>query len=92
MSSVDYDNRARVFHANIEAAFGEVSSNLKIDVEKVLEASVEAYKKDLQNIDSKTRILDDVIAICKIGSDDAGNERKYEKIVTLLQAKGILPT
>ena len=87
--SEDYDNRARIFNANIEGCLRELSSNLAVDAEKARTSIVAAYRQDLIEIDSKVRVLDDVIAICKIGEmvEDSG---KYRKIKERLQSEGYL--
>jgi hypothetical protein len=87
--SVDYDEKARVFGVNLEGAFKEVGSNVTIDMAKVHEAVVAAYKQDLQVFDARVRILDDIVAIAKSG--DSPPEEKYRKIDNLLKAKGELP-
>ncbi len=87
--SVDYENRARIFDANIEAGFQEVSSVLAVEVEQLRKQVVAAYKKDLQAFDARVRILDDIVAIAKSG--DSPPEEKYRKIDQLLKAKGELP-
>ena len=88
--SVDYDNRERLFDANIEASFKDMAGGLAVDVEKIRELVVAAYKKDLQAMDAKIRILDDIVAIVKIGDADAVPENKYRKIRQALVSKGLV--
>ena len=87
--SVDYENRARIFDANIESGFKEVASSLTIETEHLRKQVVAAYKRDLQAFDARVRILDDIVAIAKSG--DSPPEEKYRKIDQLLKAKGELP-
>ncbi len=87
--SVDYEERERVFDANIEGMFKEIASNLAVQTERVRELSVMAYRADLQLFDARVRILDDIVAIAKSG--DSPPEEKYRKIDQLLKAKGELP-
>ena len=86
--SVDYDDRERVFYAGIEACFRGLGVLVKVEVEDILEKAVAAYKQDLQTMDAKTRVLDDVIAIAKSG--DSLPEEKYRKVVQVLVAKGLV--
>lgn len=86
--SVDYDNRERIFSEGIEACFRELGSLVKVEAEDILEKAVAAYKKDLQAMDAKTRVLDDVVAIAKSG--DSPPEEKYRKVLQVLKAKGLV--
>ena len=88
--SIDYDNRERLFNANIEACFKEMGSLMAVEAESIRDLVVQAYKADLQVLDAKVRILDDVIAIANIGDADAVPEEKYRKIRTVLVAKGLV--
>ena len=86
--SVNYDERERIFFAGIEACFRSLGSLVNVETEVILETAVAAYKKDLQAMDAKTRVLDDVVAIAKSG--DSPPEEKYRKVVQVLKAKGLV--
>ena len=86
--SVDYDDRERVFYAGIEARFRSLGSLVNVETEAILETAVAAYKKDLQAMDAKTRVLDDIVAIAKSG--DSPPAEKYRKVVQVLVAKGLV--
>ena len=86
--SVDYDDRERVFYAGIEACFRSLGSLVNVETEAILETAVAAYKKDLQAMDAKTRVLDDIVAIAKSG--DSPPAEKYRKVVQVLVAKGLV--
>ena len=87
--SVDYEERARIFDANIEGGFKEVASNLTVSVDALRVEIVKAFKHDLQGLDAKFGILNDIVAIAKSG--DSPPAEKYRKIDQLLKAKGELP-
>lgn len=86
--SVDYDERERIFFAGIEACFRSLGSLVNVETEAILETVVAAYKKELQAMDAKTRVLDDVAAIAKSG--DSPPEEKYRKVLQVLKAKGLV--
>ena len=86
--SVNYDERERKFHAGIEACFREMGGLVKVEAESILETVVAAYKQDLREMDAKTRILDDIVAITKSG--DSPPEEKYRKVLQALVAKGLV--
>lgn len=88
--SVDYENRERLFNAGIEMCFTELGSLLAVEAEAILKAVVGAYKQDLQALDAKTRILDDIIAIANIGDADTAPEDKYRKIRQVLVGKELI--
>ena len=88
--SIDYDNRERIFFAGIEACFRSLGSLVNVETEAILETAVAAYKKDLQALDAKVRVLDDVVAIVNIGDADAVPEEKYRKIRAVLVGKGLI--
>ena len=86
--SVDYDDRERIFNAGIEDSFREIGNIIKVESESVLKVVVAAYKQDLQEMDAKTRVLDDIVAIAKSG--DSPPEEKYRKVLQVLRAKGLV--
>lgn len=88
--SVDYDNCERLFNANIEASFKDMGSSLTVISQEIRELVIAAYKQDLQALDAKVRVLDDVVAIVKIGDAETSPENKYRKIRQVLVAKDLV--
>ena len=88
--SVDYDNRERLFNAGIEACFKDIGALMAVEAETIRELVVFKYKQDLQALDARVRVLDDVVAIVKIGDADAVPEEKYRKIRQALAGKGLI--
>ena len=88
--SIDYDNRERKFNAGIETSFRALAVLVKIEVEDILELVTAIYRQDLQALDARVRILDDVVAIVNIGDADAVPEEKYRKIRAALVGKGLI--
>ena len=88
--TIDYDNRERLFNANIEACFKEMGSLMTVEAESIRDLVVQAYKADLHALDARVRILDDVVAIVNIGDADSVPEEKYRKIRAALVGKGLI--
>ena len=90
--SIDYDNRERIFNANIQGVFKDVSSNLSADIDRIREVALAAYRKDLMELDRKGRVLDDLVAIAKASqiSADVEDDELWRKIRALLEQGGLL--
>lgn len=88
--SVDYENRERLFNVGIEDSFKQLGSDLAAGALIIKETVVAAYRQDLVDLDAKSRVLDDIIAIANIGDADAVPEQKYRKIEQVLVAKGLI--
>ena len=98
--SVDYEGREKQYEKDIQASFRSLTSLVTIEAEMILKHTILAYKADLreldvelqrlQDLDSKYRVVEDIIAITKIGEADANAENKYRKIRQALVAKGLV--
>lgn len=90
--SVNYEEREQQFKAGIEACFKHLGDMVVVEAQEIRGAVVIAYKQDLQALDAKARILDDIVTIVKTGDADDGKvpENKYRKIRQVLVAKDLV--
>ena len=89
----DFEAQLREFDVNLADLFKELQSGLAVDIDKLQPIIAAAYKDALTSLNTKLRVLEDVVAICKIDGDvdDGQADGKYRKIVGVLRGGGFIP-
>lgn len=91
--SEDQANRARIFRTELEDFIRkDLTEDAALTAVRIVEQVEKAYQRDLAELATKARVLDDLVSLAKIPqvSPDIRPDEMWQKVMNLLKQEKLL--